>query len=85
MWNAGAVNAHRIRFEGPAALAVGVATALADADGVELTSSEPPSALDGGKVRLDVVVDGRDEDVVAAVSAIGGDLPAGASLELVGS
>ena len=44
---------YRIRFEGPASLALGVATALADAEGVELTSSEPPSPIAGGDVGLD--------------------------------
>jgi len=79
------VTAHRIRFEGPAALAVQVATALADADGVELTSSAQPSLLDGGRVRLDVVVAGTHRDVAGAVAAIDGDLPGGASLAITGS
>lgn len=83
MWNAGAVTAHRIRFEGPAALAVRVATALADAAGVELTSSEQPSLLDGGVVRLDVVLEGSGDDVGSAVSSVSDDLPGGASLRIV--
>ncbi len=84
MWNAGEVTAHRIRFEGPAALAVQVATALADAEGVELTSSARPSALADGRVRLDVVVKGSLAHVALAVSTIGGDLPVVASLAITG-
>ena len=76
---------HHIRFEGPAALAVRVATALADADGVDLTSSAAPTALDAGRVRLDVTVTGTDSDVARAVTAIEDDLPRGASLAVTES
>ncbi len=79
--DAGAVNVHRIRFEGPTALAVGVATALADADGVDLTSSASPTALGDGAVALEMVVEATDDDAAAAVDAIRRDLPAGASIE----
>jgi hypothetical protein len=77
------VTAFRIRFEGPAALAVRVATALADADGVELTSSAKPSVVDEGSVGLDLSVEGTRDVVVAAVSDIADGLPAGASIELI--
>jgi hypothetical protein len=77
------VTVHRIRFVGPAALAVQVATALADAEGVDLTSSEQPTILDGGTVELDVSVDGTAAHVAAAVSAISDGLPDGASIALV--
>jgi hypothetical protein len=83
MWNAGAVTIYRIRFEGPAALAVGVATALADADGVELTSSAKPSILDENTVELTVSVEGARDAVVVAVSSIRDELPDGASIEIV--
>jgi hypothetical protein len=83
MWNAGAVTVYRIRFEGPAALAVGVATALADADGVELTSSAKPSILDEHTVELNVSVEGARHAVVVAVSSISDELPGGASIEIV--
>jgi hypothetical protein len=76
------VSVHRIRFVGPAALAVQVATALADAEGVDLRSSEQPTILDGGTVELDVSVDGTADDVAAAVSAIRDGLPDGASIAL---
>jgi hypothetical protein len=83
MWNAGAVTVYRIRFEGPAALAVGVATALADADGVELTSSAKPSTLDENTVELNVSVEGARNAVVVAVANISDELPDGASIEIV--
>jgi hypothetical protein len=79
--DAGAVTHFRIRFEGPAALAVSVATALADADGVELTSSEQPSILDKNTVELNVSVEGKRGAVTAAVSGIRDGLPAGASID----
>ena len=77
------VTTFRIRFEGPAALAVQVATALADADGVELTSSQQPAIVGENTVALDMSVDGTPTDVEAAVSSISDGLPAGASIELV--
>ncbi len=73
---------YRIRFEGPAALAITVATALADADGVELTSSKQPSILDETKVELNVSVEGNRDAVAVAVSTIRDDLPDGASIEI---
>jgi len=77
------VTVYRIRFEGPAALAVRVATALADADGVELTSSEQPSILDDHTVELNLSVDATQDAVAAAVAAINDELPDGASIALV--
>jgi hypothetical protein len=84
VWNARAVTTYRIRFEGPAALVVGVATELADADGVELTSSAQPSKLDDHRVELDVSVEGERADVAAAVASIDSGLPRGASIEIIG-
>lgn len=83
MCDAGAVTVYRIRFEGPAALAIRVATALADADGVELTSSEQPSILDDHTVELNLSVDATQDAVAAAVAAINDELPDGASIALV--
>jgi hypothetical protein len=77
------VTIFRIRFEGPAALAVQVATALADADGVELTSSQQPSIVDEHTVALDMSVDGTRTAVALAVSTIGSGLPASASIDIV--
>lgn len=74
------VSSHRIRFEGPAEIAVGVATTLADQPGVDLVGSEPLTFLDGQVVRLDITATGSDEDVAGAVERIAADLPATASL-----
>jgi hypothetical protein len=76
------VSVQRIRFEGPAALAMGVATALADAEGVDLVSSEPPSILDAGRVGLDVALKGAPEAIAAAVMSLRDRLPEGASVEV---
>jgi hypothetical protein len=76
------VTTYRIRFEGPAALAVRVATALADADGVDLTHSAQPSIVDESNVALDLSVDGTREAVAAAVADIGDDLPRGATITI---
>ena len=73
---------YRIRFEGPAALVVGVATALADADGVDLTSSAQPSRLDEHRVELNVSVEGAPDAVASVVSSISSGLPSGASIEV---
>jgi hypothetical protein len=73
---------YRIRFEGPATLAVRVATALADADGVDLTSSEQPSILNASTVVLDLMLEGAHDAVAAAVSSISETLPHGASIEI---
>jgi hypothetical protein len=80
----GTVTVHRIRFEGPAAIAVGVATTLADADGVDLISSDPPASAHGGAVELDVSVEGPLDAVRAAVKHIRDGLPDGASIEVTG-
>jgi hypothetical protein len=77
-----AVTVYRITFEGPAALALRVATALADADGVELTSSEPPSVVDVDTVTLGLAVEGEPASVTDAVTSIRDALPAGASIEV---
>jgi hypothetical protein len=82
VWNAGEVTVYRIRFEGPAALAMGVATALADADGVDLTSSKQPSILDKNTVELSVSVEGDRDAVARAVATIRDELPDGASIEI---
>jgi hypothetical protein len=74
----------RVRFEGPASLALSVATALADADGVELISSDQPAALDDGMVALNVTVEGAFDAVADAVAGIRDEIPSGASLEIAG-
>lgn len=78
------MTAHRITYEGPVEFAMEAATALADAEGVELRSANRPEPFDGqpDRVRLALSVEGDPADVVAAVRAVGGGLPAGAGLAL---
>ena len=73
---------YRVRFEGPAALALRVMTALADAEGVELVASDQPDALEDAMVALNVTVEGSFDEVADAVATIRGEVPAGASLEI---
>lgn len=82
--DAGDVTNSRVRFEGPAALTLRVATALADADGVELISSDQPVTLDEGMVALNVTVEGAFEAVAHAVASIRDEMPSGASIEITG-
>jgi hypothetical protein len=78
------VTIYRIRFEGPAPLALRIATALADAEGVELISSEPPSTVNEGTVVLDVTVEGARDAVAGAVAGLRDDMPTGASIKMAG-
>ena len=71
---------YAIRFEGPAGLALGVVTQLADADGVDLVASAAPEAAGDGAVTLDLTVDGEDAAVFAAVGNVGATLPPGATI-----
>jgi hypothetical protein len=59
-----------------------MATTLADADGVELVSSDQPVLAGANVVSLDVTVEGLFDDVADAVAEIRGGLPPGASIEL---
>jgi len=77
------VTLYRIKFEGPADLAVRIATELADADGVDLTSSKPPTVIDERSVSLDMTVEANEREVSAALAAIRDDLPSGASIEII--
>jgi hypothetical protein len=79
------VPSYKVRFEGPSPLALGVATALADAIGVELISSDPPLNLADGKVALNVAVEGAFDAVADAVATIRGDLSPDASIEIIGT
>ena len=76
------VNEHRIRFEGAAASALTVATAIADADEVDLTSSESPSALGDGRVRLDLSVTGPTASITTALDEIRATLPPDSTITL---
>ena len=63
-------------------MTVRVATAVADADGVELISSEPPSLVGAGTVALEMAVEGDPDSVSQALARLREDLPGGASIEL---
>jgi hypothetical protein len=76
------VSNYRVRFEGPAAFALSVATALADADGVELISSDQPVTLDENLVALNVTVEGAFDAVADAVASIRGGMPTEASIAI---
>jgi hypothetical protein len=77
------VTTHRIRFEGPSLLALQVATALADTDGIDLTASAPPTPLGEGRSALEVTLDGDPEVVAAAVAGLREDIGAEATLEVI--
>ena len=79
-----------MRYEGPSSLAVSVATLLADADGIELTSAQKqgPAGAEGQgpagepvePVSLVLTVRGTAEAVTAAVGSIDLGLPADARI-----
>jgi hypothetical protein len=76
--------AHQITYEGPSSLAVRAATMLADADGVELVSSQPPERRDkaADKVVLAFAVEGTAKAVMAAVRIVGDSLPPTATMTI---
>lgn len=84
------MSSHRIRYEGPSSLALATATLVADAGGVDLTSSDAPVRSDGARraigpmdtVVLMFTVDGTDEAVQSAVGRLRAGLPSGARLDL---
>ena len=76
------VEQHNVRFEGPTALALRVATTLADADGVELISSDQPVTVGDGTVALNVVVEGEPDAVSVAVAGIRREMRAAATIEI---
>jgi hypothetical protein len=78
------VTSYRVRLEGPAAVILSVATALADADGVELISSAQPVTVNEGMLALEVTVEGAFDAVADAVASIRDSLPTGASIEITG-
>ena len=80
------MTAYLIKYEGPPSLAVQTATLLADAEGVELTSSEPPErrADQADTVVLALTVEGTSDAVLDAVSFLRTRLPSGARLEIAG-
>ena len=78
------MTSYRVRLEGPAAVTLSVATALADADGVELISSAQPVTVNEGVLALEVTVEGAFDAVADAVASIRDSLPTGASIEITG-
>jgi len=82
--DAGGVSNYRVRFQGPAALTLPVATALADADGVELISSDQPLTLGENIVALNLTVEGAFDAVADAVASIRVGMPTEASIEISG-
>ncbi len=78
------MTARRITYAGPSSLAVATATMLADFEGIDLTSSEPPARGDGprGTVVLLLTVEGADEAVDAAVGHLRAGLPPGATIDV---
>ena len=75
---------HQITYEGPPSLAVRAATLLADADGVELVSAQPPEPRDKGvdEVVLAFTVEGTANAVAAAVRLVGESLPPTATMTI---
>lgn len=73
---------HLVTYRGPSTFAVHAAALLADADGVELTSAsrpdDPPASEEA--VLLTLTLDGTADAVAAAVDAVRGELPAGATV-----
>ena len=80
MCDAGVVTSHRITFEGPADLAIGLATALADADGVDLTGSDPIAKVDDHTVRLGMTAAGSIDAIGHTLAALRAGLPSGATI-----
>ena len=79
------MTSHQVTYEGPPSLAVSVATLLADAEGIELTSAakpeytgDPPESVE--PARLVLTVEGTTEAVTAAVASIDAGLPADARI-----
>jgi hypothetical protein len=80
------VTAFVVKYEGPSSMAVQAATMLAEADGVELTSSQPPERRGGeaDTVVLALTVEGTSDAVLDAVALLRGRLPEGARMEIAG-
>ena len=76
------MTAYHVRVAGPAPLVLNAVTALADADGVELTASDQPTPVDAGSVALEVTVEGTFDDVADAVADVRAGLPPDASIDI---
>ena len=84
MRDAWGVTSHQVKYEGPSSFAVRVATLIADADGIDLTSADKQEyAGDSAEtVLLVLTVEGTLDAVTAAVRAVGTALPADASITI---
>lgn len=71
---------HQVTYRGPSSFAVRAAAMLADAAGLELTSANRADDASDDSVSLELIVEGADEAVAAAVAAVREELPAGATL-----
>jgi hypothetical protein len=81
--DAGGVPSYRINYQGPRDHAVQAARTLADADGIELTASQPVEQKTGSAdVVLRLTVEGTTDEVLDAVALTRGRLPAGATIEI---
>ncbi len=79
------MTSHQVKYEGPSALAVRVATLLADAEGIELRSAETQEDTDASvETVLVLTVEGTKEAVMAAVGSFEADLPAEARVTIDG-
>jgi hypothetical protein len=74
------VTAFRITYDGPQSFALEAARLLAEADGVELTASDPPSRRDDDSVVLALTVEATEEAVDGALDAIAKQLPRRATI-----
>ena len=75
------MTSHQVKYEGPPALAVQVATLLADAEGIDLKSAERRERADGsGETVLVLTIDGTTEAMTAAVGSIEAQLPSEARI-----
>ncbi len=73
----------RVRFEGPSLQALQMARELADAKGVDLTASAPPTPLGQGRSRLDLTLEGDQDRVLDAIERLQADLDADATLDVI--
>jgi hypothetical protein len=80
--DAAAVAHYHVKIKAPVAVALPTVTALADADGVDLVSSEPPSSIGDHLVELDVTVEGRLAAVTDAIADIAAGLPSDATISI---
>jgi hypothetical protein len=77
-----AVTSFRISYVGPRSFAVRAATLLAEADGIELTASEPPANRDDDSVLLSLSVEATQQAVDDALRDIAALLPPGAAMRV---